>query len=80
MFGAIQIFLFLIYQSFFFSKILKSGRALTEELDHKIRPCFDKLRKEFPESGLAVTKEELSSIVKAVGLAQGHWYKCPNGK
>ena len=54
--------------------------ALTEELDRETRACFDKLRKEFPDSGLAVTKEELSSIVKAVGLAQGHWYKCPNGK
>lgn len=27
-----------------------------------------------------VTREEKDIIVKAVGLAQGHWFKCPNGE
>lgn len=26
-----------------------------------------------------ITEEERKQIVNAVGLKQGHWYKCPNG-
>ena len=26
-----------------------------------------------------ITKEERDQIVKAVGMAPGHWFKCPNG-
>ena len=31
-------------------------------------------------SYLAVTREEKDLIVKAMGLTQGHWFKCPNGE
>lgn len=27
-----------------------------------------------------VTREEKDLIVKGMGLAQGHWFKCPKGK
>lgn len=27
-----------------------------------------------------VTREEKDLIVKAMGLAQGHWFKCPKGR
>ena len=27
-----------------------------------------------------VTREEKDIIVKAMGLAQGHWFKCPKGE
>ena len=27
-----------------------------------------------------VTEEEKKIIVKAIGLSQGHWFKCPKGK
>ena len=27
----------------------------------------------------AVTEEEKKTIVKALGLSQGHWFKCPKG-
>lgn len=27
-----------------------------------------------------VTREEKDLIVKAMGMAQGHWFKCPNGE
>ena len=27
-----------------------------------------------------VTREEKDLIVKAMGLTQGHWFKCPKGK
>jgi hypothetical protein len=28
----------------------------------------------------AITEEEKKIIVKVIGLAQGHWFKCPKGK
>ena len=28
----------------------------------------------------AVTREDKDLNVKAIGLTQGHWYKCPNGE
>ena len=31
-------------------------------------------------SYLEVTREEKDLIVKAMGLTQGHWFKCPNGE
>ena len=33
-----------------------------------------------PRSGLGISDQERVQIVKAMGLAQGHWYKCPKGK
>ena len=27
-----------------------------------------------------VTEKEKANIVKAIGLSQGHWFKCPKGK
>jgi hypothetical protein len=27
-----------------------------------------------------ITEEEKKIIVKAIGLSQGHWFKCPRGK
>ena len=27
-----------------------------------------------------VTREEKDLIVKAMGMTQGHWFKCPNGE
>lgn len=28
----------------------------------------------------AVTRDEKDLIVKAMGLTQGHWFKCPKGE
>ena len=30
-------------------------------------------------TGLGISDMERKDIVKAIGLSQGHWYKCPNG-
>ncbi len=59
--------------------MLKSGKALSEREESQVRDIYENLRKAHPDSGLAVTQEELKNIVKAIGLPQGHWYKCPNG-
>lgn len=40
--------------------------------------ALKKLQDAVKISGI-VTKEERDLIVKAIGLKQGHWYKCPNG-
>ncbi|XP_076063757.1 NFX1-type zinc finger-containing protein 1-like isoform X2 [Oratosquilla oratoria] len=29
--------------------------------------------------GLGISEEDRQEIIKAIGLRQGHWYKCPNG-
>ena len=41
------------------------------------RVCFG-YRNAYPALG-PLTPEERKQIVSAVGLKQGHWYKCPNG-
>jgi len=30
-------------------------------------------------TGLGIDDEERKQIVKAMGMSQGHWFKCPNG-
>ncbi|XP_046388077.1 NFX1-type zinc finger-containing protein 1-like isoform X2 [Ischnura elegans] len=30
-------------------------------------------------SGVALSKSEMRQVVNAIGLHQGHWYRCPNG-
>ena len=47
--------------------------AITTKLDHSV------FRKAYPAVIPFVTKEEKREIVKAIGLKQGHWYKCPKG-
>lgn len=31
------------------------------------------------KSGLGITDRERQEIVNAMGMRQGHWFKCPNG-
>ncbi|EDO30690.1 predicted protein, partial [Nematostella vectensis] len=59
-------------------KALKSG----ERIDRKdFMDRLDELRKQYLPDVFyeSVTNDEKREIVKAVGLAKGHWYKCPNG-
>ncbi len=53
---------------------------MSEQEESQVRNIYENLRKAHPDSGLAVTQEELQGIVKAIGLPKGHWYKCPKGK
>lgn len=43
-----------------------------------VMDALKKLQDEIRVNGI-VTKEERNLIVQAIGLKQGHWYKCPNG-
>ncbi|KAK4316795.1 hypothetical protein Pmani_012053 [Petrolisthes manimaculis] len=47
-----------------------------EELDRKVRMLLKESEKYF--GGLGISESERVMIVQAMGLKQGHWYKCPN--
>ena len=55
-----------------------SGKDLRKHYTARIK----RIRREqnLQVSYLAVTREEKDLIVKAMGLTQGHWFKCPNGE
>ena len=55
-------------------------RTYSEDLQHKAQKLIKYMKKIGNVEGLGITEEERVMIVKAVGLSQGHWYKCPNGK
>ena len=50
---------------------------LTERYHDGIKKLFDSLKKRC--GVLGISRDERAMIVKAMGLAQGHWFKCPNG-
>lgn len=67
--------LYLIIASLFFFFLAKSDRDRYNNRMKNIRTRY----------GLSifyqkVTKEETDLIVKAMGLTQGHWFKCPKGR
>lgn len=45
-----------------------------------VNMTFEKLKEVLPLSGLGITDKERKAIVSAIGLGQGHWFKCPQGK
>ena len=53
-----------------------------KDLRKRYTARIKRIRKEqnLQVSYLAVTQEEKDLIVKAMGLTQGHWLKCPNGE
>ncbi|KAK4325721.1 hypothetical protein Pmani_003664 [Petrolisthes manimaculis] len=48
-----------------------------EELDRKVRKLLKESEKCF--GGLGISDGERVMILQAMGLKQGHWYKCPKG-
>ena len=54
----------------------KEGRERYEKRLEEISQKYHGLEVRY----MAVTREEKDMIVKAMELAQGHWYKCPNGR
>ena len=59
-----------------FEYILGKGdvdRYLKEIKDLSKKYCLDGFYQD-------ITDKERSMIVKAMGMAQGHWFKCPKGK
>ena len=58
--------------------LTKNIRVLKEEEKRQIKIALktlgDKLR-----TGLGISDKERQEIVSAMGMSQGHWFKCPNG-
>ena len=52
----------------------------TESHQDNTRELLEQLEKLVPESGLGISEQERDMVVKAMQLAQGHWFKCPKGK
>ena len=55
-------------------------QRLSDDKANSITAVVKELSTELLVPGLGITHEEKIEIVRAVGLQQGHWYKCPNGK
>ena len=50
---------------------------MTPEVEKEVSTLIAHFNEQYSVNGL--TKEERVEIVKAIGLSQGHWFKCPNG-
>ena len=56
-----------------------ANAAWSVALDDELTAGIEKLRQRGALSGLGISDKEPVMIGKAIGLSQGHWYKCPNG-
>ncbi|CAG9814747.1 unnamed protein product [Phaedon cochleariae] len=55
-------------------ELVNLRQRYTKDIDEKIQELMRSLR-----SGIQISESERVEIVKALGLKQGHWFKCPNG-
>ncbi|XP_067904238.1 NFX1-type zinc finger-containing protein 1 [Heterodontus francisci] len=60
-------------------RILECTKKFTEGDERFVKEKMEKLKLVLPDTGLAISDTEKVMIVKAMGLRQGHWFKCPNG-
>ena len=58
-------------------QIVPSFTKVTEVMEAKCMDTIKTLSEHYHVNGLS--DEERIQVVAAVGLAKGHWYKCPNG-
>lgn len=54
-------------------------KSFSDEIKQRSQDLMKRLREFTNVPGLGITEAERVMIVKAVGLSQGHWYKCPRG-
>lgn len=62
----------------FLRDILQSDKPFTTEDEALVKTKLKELDKTLPNKGLGITEDERVSIVRAMGLTKGHWFKCPN--
>ena len=60
------------------TKLIKNVKTLTDADKTEIKTILASLGDRL-KTGLGISDVERQQIVRAMGLAQGHWYKCPNG-
>ncbi|XP_064640121.1 NFX1-type zinc finger-containing protein 1-like [Lineus longissimus] len=58
---------------------ITNGTKFTDEAETAVDKVVIEVEKHIPKSGLGISEDERVMIVKAMGMSQGHWYKCPNG-
>ena len=59
-------------------KVLQDKEIIEEGSIAKFKEEISEIYERNPQIS-PITKEEKIQIVKAIGLKQGHWFKCPNG-
>lgn len=59
--------------------MLEDTCPFSEDDEQHVKQAMVDLDAKLPRTGLGITDQERVMIVKAMGLAKGHWYKCPNG-
>ncbi|XP_013381835.1 NFX1-type zinc finger-containing protein 1-like [Lingula anatina] len=59
--------------------LLCDKKPLSPEREAKVKRIYSDVKQACPASGLRITDTERQEIVQAMGLTQGHWFKCPNG-
>ncbi|XP_072177875.1 NFX1-type zinc finger-containing protein 1-like [Diadema setosum] len=65
-----------------FDALLASGKPLTLEQESEAKSIITTIRKEqgIEEApGLGISERERMQVVQAMGLSQGHWFKCREG-
>ncbi|EFX71347.1 hypothetical protein DAPPUDRAFT_129702 [Daphnia pulex] len=58
--------------------LMKNIRVLENEQKVELRAAMETLGVKL-KTGLGITDKERREIVQALGMGQGHWFKCPNG-
>jgi hypothetical protein len=59
---------------------LTGRRKMSPNKLNFIDKTLDALKTAIPLSGLSISDKERLAIVTAIGLGQGHWFKCPKGE
>jgi hypothetical protein len=58
--------------------LMKNTKPLKDQESASIKDILQRMGKKL-NTGLGISDVERQQIVKAIGLTQGHWFKCPNG-
>ena len=59
-------------------ELTNNVRVLNEEQKVSIKAALEALAK-ILDTGIGVSDAERMQIIQAMGMSQGHWFKCPNG-
>eukprot|EP00057_Strongylocentrotus_purpuratus_P004392 XP_003728602.1 PREDICTED: NFX1-type zinc finger-containing protein 1 [Strongylocentrotus purpuratus] len=62
-----------------FDSVVDKDTPFTSEKEVQATRLLRQLKQEVGHVVLGITDQERVEIVKAIGLSQGHWYKCPKG-
>ena len=60
--------------------LLERTTPLADHDEGYVKDALKEVDKIVPRSGLRISEDERVQIVKAMGLQQGHWFKCRNGE